>query len=137
MLKECNKTCIALFMVDIDADKEYFSKLSNFIEKHNLCLSTIAIQTPMPGTEQYEKYKDRIITNDYSKWDFVHLTMNPGKMSRLEFYKEFYNIYLKLAKLNLKSKLLSPDYIKSSIALVNEFVSEWKEGTKEGTEHKK
>ena len=51
----------------------------------------------MPGTGQYEKYKDRIMTSDYRKWDFVHLTINPTKMSRMGFYARFYLLYVKMA----------------------------------------
>lgn len=115
ILKTCNITCIGLFMIDIDCDKDYFKKLYKFIAKHNLSLSTISILTPMPGTFQYEKYKDRIITSDYRKWDFIHLIINPSKMSRFEFYKEYYKLHIKLIFLNLKTRSLPPSQILRSI----------------------
>lgn len=124
VLKECNITCIGLLMVDIDAERSYFEKLYNFIKKHELYLSTISILTPMPGTGQYEIYKDRIVTDDYRKWDFVHLTINPTKMSRMTFYKEFYKLYVKLALLNMKAKVLSAKYIKSAIYASFDYWSE-------------
>ncbi len=117
VLKACNITCIGLFMIDIDCDKDYFKKLYKFIEKHDLSLSTVSILTPMSGTFQYEKYKDRIITNDYRKWDFIHLIINPSKMSRFEFYKEYYKLHVKLVLLNLKARNLSlPEILKSVIS---------------------
>lgn len=97
VLNDCNITCIGLLMIDIDADKEYFKKVYKFIKDYELFLSTISILTPMPGTGQYEKYKDRIMTSDYRKWDFVHLTINPTKMSRMGFYARFYLLYVKMA----------------------------------------
>ena len=115
ILKECNITCIGLLMIDIDADKSYFKKLYNFIKKHELYLSTISVLTPMPGTGQYEKYKDRIITNDYRKWDFVHLTIEPTQMSKFTFYAEFYKLYVKLAMLILRKRILSFSYISAAI----------------------
>ena len=115
VLKECNITCIGLLMIDIDADRSYFDKLYQFIKKHELYLSTISILTPMPGTKQFEKYKDRIVTEDYRKWDFVHLTIEPTKMSRLTFYGEFYKLYAKLAILILKNRVLSFAYVKAAI----------------------
>lgn len=115
VLKECNITCIGLLMIDIDADKSYFKKLYNFIKKHELYLSTISILTPMPGTRQFEKYKDRIMTDDYRKWDFVHLTIEPTKMSKFTFYREFYKLYVKLAMLILKNRILSFTYLKAAI----------------------
>lgn len=115
VLKECNITCIGLFMIDIDAEVSYFDKLYKFIKKHELTLSTISILTPMPGTGQYEKYKERIVTNDYRKWDFVHLTLEPTKMSKITFYRKFYMLYVKIAYLNLKHKVLSSKYLFSAI----------------------
>lgn len=116
VLKESNITCIGLFMIDIDADRSYFKKLYEFIKKHELYLSTISILTPMPGTKQFEKYKDRIVTQDYRKWDFVHLTIMPTKMSRFTFYKEFYKLYVKLAMLIMRKRILSFSYIRAALA---------------------
>lgn len=124
ILKECNITCIGLLMIDIDADKSYFKKLYKFIKKHELYLSTISILTPMPGTKQFEKYKDRIMTNDYRKWDFVHLTIEPTKMSKFTFYMEFYKLYVKLALLIVKNKVLSFKYL---ISAVNASIDYWGE----------
>ncbi|MCL2873383.1 MAG: cobalamin-dependent protein [Defluviitaleaceae bacterium] len=121
VLKKCNITCIGLLMIDIDAEKDYFEKLYKFIEKHELYLSTVSVLTPMPGTEQYEKYKDRFITSDYKKWDFVHLVISPRKMSNFTFYKEFYKLYFKLGKLILKAKVLSPVYLKSAMIATANF----------------
>lgn len=115
VLKNCDITCIGLLMIDIDADRNYFKKLYNFIRKYELYLSTISILTPMPGTKQYEKYKDRIITKDYRKWDFVHLTIEPSKMSKFTFYLEFYKLYVKLAFLIVRNKILPFRYLKSAI----------------------
>jgi len=69
----------------------------------------------MPGTQQFEKYKDRIITDDYRKWDFIHLIIETAKMSKLTFYKEFYKLYVKLALLILRNRILSFKYIKAAI----------------------
>ncbi len=116
VLKDCNIECIGLFMVDIDAEKSYFKKLYEFIKKHELYLSTISILTPMPGTGQYEKYKDRIMTNDYRKWDFVHLIIEPTKMSKFTFCTKFYGLYVKLAILIFRKKILSAKYIRLAIS---------------------
>lgn len=124
ILKECSITCIGLFMIDIDAEKSYFQKLYEFIKKHELYLSTISILTPMPGTAQYEKYKDRIVTNDYRKWDFVHLTINPSKMSRAAFYIEFYKLYVKLVLLTMRKRILPLRYLG---AAVNASLEYWME----------
>lgn len=102
VLQNCKITPIALFMVDINAEKEYFKRLYKFIKTYDLSFSSIAILTPMPGTKQYELYENKLTTKDYKKWDFLHLVMKPGKMSRFSFYWRFYLLYLKLGLLNLK-----------------------------------
>ena len=130
ILKESNITCIGLLMIDIDADRSYFKRLYNFIKKHELYLSTISILTPMPGTKQFEKYKDRIMTNDYRKWDFVHLTIEPTKMSKLTFYMEFYKLYVKLGALIVKNKALSNKYILTAIKASCEYWIEVFRGTR-------
>jgi len=89
-----------------------------------LYLSTISILTPMPGTQQYEIYKERIMTSDYRKWDFVHLTIEPTQMSKLVFYFNFYALYVKLAMLIVKNKVLSMKYLLSA---VNASVTYWSE----------
>lgn len=127
ILKECGITCIGLLMIDIDAEKSYFKKLYEFIKKYELYLSTISILTPMPGTAQYEKYRDRIVTNDYRKWDFVHLTINPTKMSRAAFYFEFYKLYVKQAMLIMRKRILPFRYLG---AAVNASMEYWAEAVK-------
>ena len=78
----------------------------------------------MPGTKQFEKYKYRIMTNDYRKWDFVHLTIEPTQMSKFTFYMEFYKLYVKLAMLIVKNKVLSFKYLVSAI---NASIDYWTE----------
>jgi radical SAM superfamily enzyme YgiQ (UPF0313 family) len=124
VLKKAGIMCVALLMIDIDADRDYFKKLFEFIKRNELFLSTISVLTPMPGTEQFRQYRERIVTNNYKKWDFVHLVLNPTKMSRIEFYKEYYLLYQKLALLNHKAKILSPNYINAAKSIVDDF---WEE----------
>ena len=134
VLKECHITCIGLFMIDIDAEKSYFKKLYEFIRKHELYLSTISILTPMPGTLQYEKYRDRILTQDYRKWDFVHLTLNPSKMSRGAFYFDFYKLYVKLAVLIVRKKVLPFRYLGAAVRASLEYWAEALRGMRGKTE---
>lgn len=115
VLKECGIACVSLLMIDIDADRTYFGKLYAFIKKHELYLSTVAVLTPMPGTQQYEKYKDRLISRDYRKWDFIHLTVEPSGMSRSEFYRLFYILYMKLSLLIFRNRVLSAGYMIKAI----------------------
>ena len=115
-------------MLRASAAPTFFSRQTNFMSvcilfsvKNKLTLSTISILTPMPGTGQFEIYKDRIITDDYRKWDFVHLTIEPTKMKAVTFYRKFYGLYVKIAFLILKNKLLSFRYLGSAIVASFEY----------------
>jgi len=93
-LHENHIECTGLFIAGIDYTKEDFKKLRKWIRDSKLKIYTVSIFTPLPGTEIYDKYKDTITTNDYSKYDFLHLHMDPIHMSRKAFYYEFLKLNL-------------------------------------------
>ncbi len=84
----------ALFIVGIDFKYSDFKNMRSWIRKMNLKSYTASIFTPMKGTEIYKDYESKILTTDYSKWDFLHLTMKPVHMNSLAFYFQFYLIYV-------------------------------------------
>lgn len=84
----------ALFIVGIDFKLRDFKKMRSWIRKMKLNSYTVSIFTPMKGTEIYREYESKIITKDYSKWDFLHLVMKPIHMNPLFFYFQFYLIYV-------------------------------------------
>ena len=45
--------------------------------------------TPLPGTDFYEEIKDRLLTNDYDFFDFIH-TLLPTDLPLDKFYVEYY-----------------------------------------------
>ena len=53
------------------------------------------------GIETYEMYKDKLITDNPSHWDYLHLVAKPTKMSVKRYY---FNYYKLLIKLFLKAK---------------------------------
>jgi radical SAM superfamily enzyme YgiQ (UPF0313 family) len=97
-----------------------FDKDDNSVFKHTLDFlkqtkidSFLAIYlTPIPGTILYDEFKKqkRLITDDYSKYDFRHIVFKPKNMSAQEVYegvswisKEFYS--KKLVTKRIFSKL--------------------------------
>lgn len=111
ILNKHNIECTGLFIVDIDATKEDFQTLRQYVKKHQLVISTAAILTPLPGTYQYEKYRHRIISSNPKDWDFLHLVAEPGNLSKHRFYIEFYKFYLKLLFMNKKNSTLNVSYL--------------------------
>ena len=53
------------------------------------------------GIETYDMYKDKLITDNPSHWDYLHLVAKPSKMSLKRYY---FNYYILLIKLFLKAK---------------------------------
>jgi radical SAM superfamily enzyme YgiQ (UPF0313 family) len=101
ILRKYDIDCTALFVLDIDAKKEDFDNLSRYVQKHRLRFSTASILTPLPGTQQYDKYRDRITVHNPKHWDFLHLVAPPGHMGRWIFYLYFYRFYLQVLVMNL------------------------------------
>lgn len=100
----CNKygiNIMGMFILDLDFTKKDFDSLYKWIKKHNLKHVAISIFTPEFGTLTYDKYKDRLITDNPSHWDYLHLVSKPSKISVKRYY--FY-YYVLLIKLFLKAK---------------------------------
>ena len=103
VLQKYNIECLALFIVNIDATKKDFDNLYRWVEGMKLKYASVSIFTPIPGTVLYEQYKDKLTTEKMQYWDFLHLVLEPTKMSRKAFYLEYYKLFLKLTLLGKKS----------------------------------
>lgn len=95
--------CIALMIAPIDATKEYFDKLYNWVVLNKLKYVTVSIFTPIPGTPLYDEYKDKITSTDIEDWDFLHLVMDPVNLSRREFYYQYNKLFLRLYRIAKKT----------------------------------
>lgn len=121
ILRKYNIECTGLFIVDMDATREDFVSLSKYVQKHELKISTAAILTPLPGTYQFEKYRSRFTTDNPQDWDFLHLTAEPGNLSRSQFYFEFYKFYLKILLMNKKAGNFEVNYIQHVLNLAKAY----------------
>ena len=118
----CNKLGINLmgmFILDLDYTTKDFKNLYKWIKNHNLKHVALSIYTPEMGLENFKEYKDKLITNNPSHWDYLHLVVKPTKMSTKKYY---FNYYILLIKLFLKAQkegiydfIDYKDYIKSFI----------------------
>ncbi len=95
----CNRLGIhimGMFIVDLDYTAKDFKALYRWIKVHNLKHVAISIFTPEMNLETYEMYRDRIITNNPSHWDYLHLVAKPTHMSVRRYYYHYYKLLIKL-----------------------------------------
>lgn len=101
VLHEAGINCVGLFMLDIDARREDFRDLLRWVKENKLRYFVPSIFTPFPGTPLFAEYRDRLLTDNYAKWDLLHLVLKPEKLGKWRFYYEFYKIYGAMIWLNL------------------------------------
>lgn len=87
---------MGMFIVDIDYTAKDFKDLYKWIKSHNLKHVAVSIFTPEMGIETYDNYKDRLITQNPSHWDYLHLVAKPTKMSVRRYYYCYYKLMIKL-----------------------------------------
>ena len=119
----CNNLGInimGMFILDLDFTKKDFKNLYKWIKDHNLKHVAVSIFTPELGLENFSKYKDRMITDNPSHYDYLHLVAKPTHMSVKRYYYHYYKL---LIKLFLKAKregvydfIDYGDYIRSFIS---------------------
>ena len=72
------------FIFGFDTDnKDIFDKTKDMVSDMNLDLVTFNVLTPLPGTPLFNKLKKerRILTEDWSKYDFRTVVFKPKNMS--------------------------------------------------------
>lgn len=88
-----------IFGFDKD-DKSVFKHTLDFLKETKIDSFLAIYLTPIPGTVMYDEFKKqkRLITDDYSKYDFRHIVFQPKNMTSQEAYdgvswisKEFYS----------------------------------------------
>ncbi len=87
----------ALFIVDPGYTRKNFKELRDFIKELGIEVFTLSIFTPIKGTADYEKMKDKILDHRSRKSDFLHLIL-PSRLPKAGFYMEFYLTHLRLLR---------------------------------------
>ena len=96
-LRECGIDLTALFMVSPDYSISDFRRLARFLRENRIDTYTVSILTPIKGTNGYEEMKDRLITDDPERFDFLHLVTKP-KLPAPVFYMMFLWLHIGLLK---------------------------------------
>jgi len=80
-----------LFIFGFDADTlDSFSTTLKFIKKMRLDIAYFSILTPLPGTSVFNKFEkeERILTKDWSKYDWDNVVFEPKNMTPEELYNK-------------------------------------------------
>ena len=110
---------MAMFILDLDFVGKDFKNLYKYIKVHEIKHVAVSIFTPEPGLENYDDYKDRLITDDFGHYDYLHLVCKPDKLSVSAYYRNYYILLIKLFAKAYREKVYDfidyKDYIKSFI----------------------
>lgn len=117
------------FMFGFDNDdKTVFYDTLKFLKETKIESFLAMYLTPIPGTKMYNEYKreGKLLTIDYSLYDFRHVVINPEKMTPNELYqgvswisKEFNSKKLMIKRLIWKTKqFLKNPNIRSLLGVV-------------------
>lgn len=95
----CNRLGIhimGMFIIDMDYKPKDFRILYRWIKAHSLRHVAISIFVPEMGLETFDEYRDRLITNNPSHWDYLHVVVKPDHMSVKRYYFHYYILLIKL-----------------------------------------
>ncbi|MBQ8245869.1 MAG: cobalamin-dependent protein [Lachnospiraceae bacterium] len=95
----CNRLGIhimGMFIIDLDYRAKDFKRLYRWIKEHHLKHVAISIYTPEMGLPTYERFKDKLITDNPSHWDYLHVVAKPEHMSVRRYYFNYYKLLIKL-----------------------------------------
>jgi len=95
----CNQLGInimGMFIVDFNFTPKDFNNLYRWIKENQLKHVAISIFTPEFNTEVYDEFKDRLITDNPSHWDYLHLVATPVNISVKRYYFCYYKLLIKL-----------------------------------------
>ncbi len=92
VLKKNGIISTGIFMVRPDFTKEQFDQLFEYVNSLSIAIPLFTILTPLPGTQLYKAYKDKLLTTDHRLFDLLHAVL-PTRLPRDEFYKEFCRAY--------------------------------------------
>lgn len=87
---------MGMFILDLDFTRKDFKDLYKWIKAHELKHVAVSIFTPEMGLETSDQYKDRMITDDPSDYDYLHLVCKPDKLSVKAYYRSYYKLLIKL-----------------------------------------
>ena len=85
----------ATMILQPDFTKKDFRQIEDYIIGLNVSFVNLQPLTPLPGTEIYDDYKDKILVSrkDYAMWDLAHIVLKPKYMSIRQYYYQIIKTY--------------------------------------------
>ena len=88
----------ATMILQPDFTKKDFRQIEDYIIGLNVSFVNLQPLTPLPGTEIYDDYKDKIMVSrkDYAMWDLAHIVLEPKYMSIRQYYYQIIKTYARI-----------------------------------------
>ena len=88
----------ATMILQPDFTKKDFKQIEDYIIGLNVSFVNLQPLTPLPGTEIYDYYKDKILVSrkDYAMWDLAHIVLEPKYMSIRQYYYQIIKTYARI-----------------------------------------
>lgn len=96
ILNETGINIMGMFIIDLDFVPADFRELYRWIESNQLKHTALSLFTPEFGLETYDEYRPRLITDNPSHWDYLHVVAKPFHMSVRRFYFYYYCLLIRL-----------------------------------------
>lgn len=87
---------MGMFIVDPDFKGKDFRRMYRYIKKKKLIHAAVSIFTPELGSSLYEKYKDRIVSDNPEHWDYLHIVFEPTYLSVKRYWFHYHVLIGKL-----------------------------------------
>lgn len=97
VLNKYGVDCYAAVIISPSWDAKDFEKAGKIMNELGIKFINLQPLTPLKGTGIEIPENELVIRrNDFPKWDLAHVSIRPEKMSLEDFYKNIYNLYLKI-----------------------------------------
>jgi radical SAM superfamily enzyme YgiQ (UPF0313 family) len=92
VLRENGIFSTGIFMVRADWTEQQFEQLYEYVRSLQIAVPLFTILTPLPGTQLFRAYQDKLLTTDHRLFDLLHAVL-PTRLPRPEFYAQFCRAY--------------------------------------------
>ena len=82
----------AAFMIFPDFAAEDFHRIHEYMDKLGIYYSEITVLTPAPGSDLYWQIRDKLTTDDYELFDYLHPVV-PTRLQEREFFRRLAGLY--------------------------------------------
>lgn len=108
-----------VFGYDYD-DSSVFDEFLEFAERNRLDGAFLPILTPFPGTRTYQRLKqeERILTEDWSKYDMATVVFRPKRMTIDELQEGFWKVNRSFYSIpSIIKRIFNPFHLKRSLII--------------------